>query len=83
MNGDVGKDMGEDAFKGDVGVPKLDGKDKFESDVTNEFVLTESIFEVSGVHSTVGRDILSELLLVDVASSISGGSAMFLLIKLW
>lgn len=33
VNGEVGNDIGEDNWSGDVGVPKLEGSDRFESDI--------------------------------------------------
>lgn len=79
MNGEgvAGKDRGEDNLRGDVGVPKLEGKDNFDSDVTNVFPFTRisSLSDDSGVQRTVGKVIFNGLLLVEFWSS--SGSAMF------
>jgi hypothetical protein len=36
--GEAGKDKGEDNFRGEVGVPRFEGKDNLDSDDTKEFV---------------------------------------------
>lgn len=73
--GDDGRDKGEDTFSGEVGVPKLDGRDNFDSEETNEVLMDLSDFSSeSEVQRTVGNEILRESLF-DV-SSISGESAI-------
>lgn len=69
--GDVGKDKGDDNFKGDVGVPKLDGKDSFESEFTKALGSDTGMLSAVSVQRTVGKDILSELLRDDDSSSCS------------
>lgn len=77
MNGDVGNDKGDGSCNGVEGVPKLDGKDNLDSDDTKlAFDCTPGLSGGSDVHRTVGRDIFSELLLVDDFCSLSGESAI-------
>lgn len=57
-NGDVGNDIGDDKCSGDVGVPKLEGRDIFESEHIKEFLIGSGMSDIgSGVQRTVGKDI--------------------------
>lgn len=67
--GDVGKDTGDDIRNGEVRVPKLDGRDSFDSEVTKDFTSGKEGSSAASVHRTVGRDILSESFLVGADSS--------------
>lgn len=62
IRGEVGSDSGEGNSRGDVGVPKFDGRDILESEWTIEFVFISGLSDDSGVHRTVGKDILNEVL---------------------
>lgn len=77
-HGEDGNDSGDDSLNGDVGVPKLDGRDIFESEEMIEFTLID-ISELSsvgsGVQRTVGSDTLCVLLIVGFCS-VSGESAI-------
>lgn len=75
--GEEGKDIGEDIFKGDVGVPKLDGKDNLDSEETKEFLRDMSSISDSGVQRTVGSEIFRGLLLVELDRSSSGSAMIF------
>lgn len=57
VNGDVGKDIGEDNWRGDVGVPRLEGRDILESELlVKEFFIGSVMSDGSGVQNTVGKD---------------------------
>lgn len=77
----AGRDRGEDNRNGDVGVPKLDGRDNLDSEERKVFGTEKmsGLSEVSGVQRTVGKDTLRDPFLVRCAScSSDGGSAMFI-----
>lgn len=52
MNGEVGKDMGDDNWSGEV------GRDIFESEwLINELLIVSGMSDEDSVHRTVGNDI--------------------------
>lgn len=75
-DGEAGNDKGEERRKGDVGVPRLDGRESLDSDDTNVLVGMSLFSEGSGVQRTVGK-VIFRVLFLNVSSA-SGESAILI-----
>lgn len=76
--GDAGNDKGDDSLKGEVGVPRLEGKESLDSDDTNglDLDMLLSLVVESEEHRTFGRIIVIEPFGVGMGGVGSGASGM-------